>query len=74
MLNNLILNGVDVDMNDIFYVGDSYIDYLTAINSNIPFLFIKHGYCKAEDIKRINTKYMFSDFRQLSEWYKNNKA
>lgn len=41
-----IINKTNYNKRDILFVGDTYIDYITAKNSNIDFMYIKDGYGK----------------------------
>ena len=41
-----IINKTNYNKRDILFVGYTYIDYLTAKNSNIDFMYIKDGYGK----------------------------
>ena len=53
---NNIIKKLKVNPNDCIYIGDTKIDYLTSINSNIDFLFAEWGYSKLEKIYAVSLK------------------
>lgn len=53
-LLNKVLEEFDLSNYEGLYIGDSYTDYLTAINAKMDMLFLTYGYCHNDEKKRIN--------------------
>lgn len=49
-LVNKVLNELNIDNNDALYIGDTEVDYQTAINSNIDVILVTYGYRKKEQL------------------------
>lgn len=56
-----ILDKYNLKREDILYVGDSDIDILFSLNSNIDYVIVNYGYRSEEDLKKLNPKIMISD-------------
>lgn len=52
-LLNKILDENNLNHLEGLYVGDSYTDFLTAINAQMDMLFLNYGYCHKKDAKKI---------------------
>ena len=63
LINNLIKK-LRVEKSDCIYIGDTNIDYQTAKNSKIDFMFAEWGYGK-----NYNYKYKCKNFLQLSKLF-----
>lgn len=49
----LILNRFNLNKNDVIYIGDSEVDYLTAKNSNVDLIMVNYGFRNKEELLSI---------------------
>lgn len=66
-LVNKVLNKLNIDNKDALYIGDTEVDYETAINSNLDIILVTYGYRKKEQLleKIKNPPLLINDISEL---------
>lgn len=54
-----------INLNETLYVGDSKIDYLTAVNLGVPCVLLSYGYDKPFLEEQAGSKFLINDFKEL---------
>lgn len=67
LLNEKIIKKYNLNINNGFYVGDSYVDVLTGKNANLKTILVTYGYGKLEDSLKYNPDYIIDDFKDVLE-------
>lgn len=67
LLNEKIIKKYNLNINNGFYVGDSYVDVLTGKNANLKTILVTYGYGKLEDSLKYNPDYIINDFKDVLE-------
>ncbi len=65
LLNERIINKFNLDTNEGFYVGDSYVDVETGKNANLKTIFVTYGYGDKNEALMNKPDYVFDDFSEL---------
>lgn len=65
LLNERIINKFNLDTNEGFYVGDSYVDVETGRNANLKTIFVTYGYGDKNEALMNKPDYVFDDFSEL---------
>lgn len=61
---NIALKALDASNQEVIYVGDSIVDYQTAINSNLTFIGVSYGF-GFEKLKELNLKYLVNNAQEI---------
>lgn len=66
---NTIIDNFKLKRNECIYVGDSIVDYMTAVNSNIDCIILTHGYGDYDDHIIKKASYTLNNFKELSSLF-----
>lgn|SRR5690606_6298601 len=58
------LNG---NLNDSIYIGDSEVDFETALNANMDCLLVSYGFRDREELEKLNSKYLVDSVLEIKE-------
>jgi len=61
LINNAVKKA-NIDKKNVFYIGDTFFDFLTAKNAKIKFIFANYGY---GSIPKIKKKYIINNISQI---------
>ena len=61
---NIALDALNASNQEVIYVGDSIVDYQTAINSNLTFIGVSYGF-GLEKLKELKLKYLINDAKEI---------
>lgn len=64
-----ILNENDLNSYEGIYVGDSYTDYLTAMNIHMDMIFMTYGYCHKDELNKIDC-IKLDNFKDIGNYIK----
>lgn len=69
-LVNKVLNELNIDNKDALYIGDTEVDYETAINSKLEVILVTYGYRKKEQLleKIKNPPLLINDISELIDY------
>lgn len=67
LLNEKIINKFKLNKDEGYYVGDSYVDVLTAKNANLKSIFVTYGYGDNHKAMTYNPDYVIDDFKKIME-------
>ncbi len=59
------LQPTNTSLNEVFFVGDSTVDQMTAENANVKFIFYENGY--DDGVDKLKTYASFNDYLRLPE-------
>lgn len=62
-----LLNEINVDIDEVLYVGDSDTDMITANNLKVKKIAVTYGYRDISILKNYKPDYIIDDFRELKE-------
>ena len=67
LLNEKIINNFDLDPNEGYYVGDSYVDVLTGQNAKLKSIFVTYGYGDYQKAMSYKPDYIIGKFKDILE-------
>ena len=67
LLNEKIINSFDLDPNEGYYVGDSYVDVLTGKNAKLKSIFVTYGYGDYQKAMSYKPDYIIDKFKDILE-------
>ncbi|MCI7039650.1 MAG: HAD family hydrolase [Mollicutes bacterium] len=67
LLNEKIINSFDLDPNEGYYVGDSYVDVLTGQNAKLKSIFVTYGYGDYQKAMSYKPNYIIDKFEDILE-------
>ena len=67
LLNEKIINSFDLDPNEGYYVGDSYVDVLTGQNAKLKSIFVTYGYGDYQKAMSYKPDYIIDKFEDILE-------
>lgn len=67
LLNEKIINNFDLDSNEGYYVGDSYVDVLTGQNAKLKSILVTYGYGDNQKAISYKPDYIIDKFEDILE-------
>ena len=67
LLNEKIINNFDLDPNEGYYVGDSYVDVLTGQNAKLKSILVTYGYGDNQKAMSYKPDYIIDKFKDILE-------
>lgn len=67
LLNEKTINKFNLDPKNGFYVGDSYVDVLTAKNASLKSIFVTYGYGDNQKAIDLRPDYVINEFKEIME-------